>query len=212
MLANSSECGARALWEGCFITLLMSHYPKFRHFWMAKGHRTHTTTLLGWRSSFQLCFTETRQTACRVWVCTGCELTFPPAGPCQYKDDVFIPSLWKGGVGQPICTGVFPLHYWLFLPTWLGVPGPSVLPQTPHPWAQTPPHQLCHASMLKLGRRRQGQAAGQGRAGAGRAAGRQHSLAAGGVHQQRDEGGGSRADAVQRQHGVFALLFADDVI
>lgn len=55
----------------------------------------------------------------------------------------------------------------------------------------------------------------QARAGAGR--GRQgqagqHSLAAGGVDQQRDEGGGGRADTVQRQHGVFALLFADDVI
>lgn len=40
----------------------------------------------------------------------------------------------------------------------------------------------------------------------------QHSLAAGGVHQQRDEGGGGGADAVQGEHGVFALLFADDMI
>lgn len=50
--------------------------------------------------------------------------------------------------------------------------------------------------------------AGRGRQGqAG-----QHSLATGGVHQQRDESRGGWADAVQCQHGVFALLFTDDVI
>lgn len=48
---------------------------------------------------------------------------------------------------------------------------------------------------------------GQDRVGQG-----QHSLATGGVHQQRDEGGGGRADTVQGQHGVFALLFTHNVI
>ena len=36
----------------------------------------------------------------------------------------------------------------------------------------------------------------------------QNSLAAGRVHQQGDEGGGGRADAVEGQHGVLALLLA----
>lgn len=31
-LANSSEHGARGIWKGCFITVLMALYPKFRHF------------------------------------------------------------------------------------------------------------------------------------------------------------------------------------
>lgn len=32
VLANSSEHGARGIWQGCFITVLMALYPKFRHF------------------------------------------------------------------------------------------------------------------------------------------------------------------------------------
>lgn len=40
----------------------------------------------------------------------------------------------------------------------------------------------------------------------------QHSLAAGGVHQQRDERGGGGADTVESQHGILALLLADNVI
>lgn len=40
----------------------------------------------------------------------------------------------------------------------------------------------------------------------------QHSLPTGGVHQQRDERGGGRADTVERQHGILALLLTDDVI
>lgn len=39
-----------------------------------------------------------------------------------------------------------------------------------------------------------------------------HSLAAGRVHQQRDEGGRGRADAVQGQHGVLALLLTHHVV
>ena len=93
---------------------------------------------------------------------------------------------------------VSPLQHWLLLLTWLRVPGPTVLPQTPalSPLGTEP------LALLSL-HAQAGAAAGQGR---------QDSLAAGGVHQQRDEGGGGRADAVQCQHGVFALLFADDVI
>lgn len=40
----------------------------------------------------------------------------------------------------------------------------------------------------------------------------QHSLAAGSVHQQRDERGGGGADTVESQHGVLALLLTDNVI
>lgn len=52
----------------------------------------------------------------------------------------------------------------------------------------------------------------QGWAGTGRDKQGQHSLATGGVHQQSDEGGGGRADTVECQHGVFALLFTHHVI
>lgn len=39
-----------------------------------------------------------------------------------------------------------------------------------------------------------------------------HSLSPGRVNQEGDERGGCRTDAVQSQHGVFALFLADHVI
>lgn len=51
-----------------------------------------------------------------------------------------------------------------------------------------------------------------GRPGRGSRSGTEHSLATGRVHQQGDEGGGGRADAVQGQHGVLALLLAYHVV
>lgn len=51
-----------------------------------------------------------------------------------------------------------------------------------------------------------------GRPGRGSRSGTEHSLATGCVHQQGDEGGGGRADAVQGQHGVLALLLAYHVV
>lgn len=92
-----------------------------------------------------------------------------------------------------------PLTIW----PWMGAPDPTVLPR-PIP----DPHPLPLGSEASVLPSLQAQAGvGEGRDGQG-----QHSLATGGVHQQRDEGGGSGADAVQGQHGVFALLFTDNVI
>lgn len=39
-----------------------------------------------------------------------------------------------------------------------------------------------------------------------------YSLSSGGVHEERDQGGRGRTHAVQRQHGVFKLLLAYDVV
>lgn len=86
---------------------------------------------------------RTCQTACRAWVCTSCELTLPPAGPCWYKEDISVPSPWKAGVGSPSALLCSPCNTGFWLPTWLRVPGPHWAPLDPcqtltlSPWAQS---------------------------------------------------------------------------